>query len=191
MIENNEMSALAPSRLGMKNFINDKPISGRRMRNVEKQFEDFLQATGKKRRGIVARLKGKYEDLPQSCDKIDSSIATIMADIEAQTKKSASLKGKKLKNAQAFISIGNTAIADLKKVRAANCGEYESQKMAEEEKKFEEKLLALSESSVNKAKAEAEAGSLTSNLKKNKNILLIAGGVLALGIVGFLIFRKK
>ncbi len=185
MLENNELSALAPSRLGMRNFVNDSPIKGKRMRNIEENFANLSGA----RKKLVARIKGKWSSLPQDCGSIDNSIALVEQDTAALIKQSATLKGYNLKSVKLIIQENQATLGELKKVQIANCGSFESEKMAQEEKKFEEKLVALSESSIAKAKGEAE--SLGSKVKSNKNILLIGGGIVVLGIISYFIFRKK
>jgi hypothetical protein len=185
MLENNELSALAPTRLGMKNFINDKPIRGKKMRNIEENFANLSGA----RKKLVARIKGKWSSLPQDCESIENSIALVEQDTASLIKQSATLKGYKLKSVKLIIQENQLALGELKKVQITNCASFESEKLAKEEKKFEEKLVALSESSIAKAKGEAE--SLGSKVKSNKNILLIGGGIVVLGVISYFIFRKK
>jgi hypothetical protein len=185
MLENNELSALAPSRLGMKNFVNDKPIRGKKMRNIEENFANLSGA----RKKLVARVRGKWASLPQDCENIDNSIALVEQDTAALIKQSATLKGYKLKSVKLIIQENQATLGELKKVQIANCGSYESEKMAQEEKKFEQKLVALSESSIEKAKMEAE--SLGGKVKSNKNVLIIGGIIVGLGIISYFIFRKK
>lgn len=185
MLENNELSALAPSRLGMKNFINDRPIRGKKMQNIEENFANISGA----RKKLVAKVKGKWATLPQDCENIDNSIAIVEQDTAALIKRSATEKGYNLKSTKLIIRENQNALGELKKVKISNCSTFESEKMAQEEKKFEEKLVSLSEASVAKAKGEAE--SLGQKVASNKNILLIGGGVVALGVIAYFIFRKK
>jgi len=91
MLENCELSALAPSRLGMKNFVNDKPMRGKRMPNQEEQFA-YLFGSGNRKK-LVARVQGKWSSLPTDCGSIDSSIRIVEEDTAAQIKKSATEKG--------------------------------------------------------------------------------------------------
>lgn len=185
MIENNELSALAPSRLGMKNFVNDKPIKGKKMPKIEENFANLSGA----RKKLVARVQGKWASLPQDCENIDNSIAIIEADTAALIKESATLKGYKLKSTKLIIQQNQKAIGELKKAKIANCSGFEAEKIAQEEKKFEQKLVALSEASIEKAKGEAEG--LAQKVKSNKNLLLIGGGIVVLGVISYFIFRKK
>lgn len=185
MLENSEMSALAPSRMGMKNFVDDKPMKGKKMRNIEANFMNLSGA----RKKLVARVSGQWASLPQDCNSIDQSIAIIEADTAAQIKKSAAQKGYNLKSTKLIIEQNQAALGELKKVKATNCAGLEEKKIAMEEKAFEQKLVELSEQSVAKAKGEAE--SVASKVKTNKNVLLIGGGVVVLGIIAYFIFKKK
>jgi hypothetical protein len=188
MIESNEMSALAPSRLGLKNFVNDKSIKGKKNPKVEENFANLF-GSAKKKKAFVASIKTKWASLPSDCDNIDNSIAIIEEDTAALIKKSGILKGKELKNAQTNIKENQTVLGELKKFKIANCAKVEAEKQAQEEQKFQEKLVAVSEASVEKAKQESQ--SLTEKVKSNKNVLLIGGGIVVLGIIGYFIFKKK
>lgn len=189
MIESNEMSALAPSRLGMKNFVNDKPIKGKKNPKVEENFANLFGSAKKKKKAFVASIKTKWSTLATDCDNIDNTIAIIEEDTAALIKKSGIIKGKELKSAQVNISENQTVLGELKKFKIANCAKAEAEKQAAEEQKFQEKLVSVSEASVEKAKKDAQ--SLSEKVKSNKNVLLIGGGIVVLGIIGYLIFKKK
>jgi len=186
MLENNELSALAPSRMGMKNFVNDKPMKGKKNPKVEENFANLFGSAKKK---FKASINTKWASYPTDCNSIQKTIDIIEEDTSALIKKSATLKGAKLKNAKINIQENQTVLGELKKYKIANCADVEAAKAAEEEKKFEEKLVAVSEASVEKAKQEGQ--SIGEKIKSNKNVLLIGGGVLVLGIIGYMIFKKK
>jgi hypothetical protein len=187
MIEDNELSALAPSRLGYRSFINDSNVSGKK---VYKGNDDFANLFGSKaRKRYTASIKGRWNSLSTDCNNIDKSIEIIEQDIKALIKKSATLTGKYLKYAKISIQESQTALGELNKTKAANCVGQEASKLAEEEAKFQESLKALTDEAVGKAKD--EAGGMTDNLKSNKNILIIGGAVVVLGVIGYFIFKKK
>jgi hypothetical protein len=197
MLENNELSALAPSRLGMKNFINDKPMRGKKMPNQEEQFANLFGS--KNRRKLASRVQGKWSSLPTDCDKIDSSIKIVEEDIASQIKKSSTQKGYALKSTKIIIQESQMALGELKKLKEANCSTVIEEKKAMEEQKFQEKLEKISEDAIAKAKgdvpASASAGQVVNkiveNVKSNKNIYLIGGGILVLGLVSYFVFKKK
>lgn len=186
-IEYNEMSALAPSRLGMRNFVNDMPYRGKPMPKMEENFAELFGSKKKKR--FRADVKTRLGELTADCNTVDRTIATLETDTAALIKRSATEKGKALKFTKINIEENQTALGDLKKFKLANCADVESQRKAEEQAAFEEKLTRISEEAVEKAKAESQT--LESKVKSNKKLLLIGGGVVALGIVAYLIFGKK
>lgn len=189
MLENSEMGALAPSRLGIKNFVNDKPIKGKKSPKIEENFANLFGSGKKKKAAFKASIKTKWSSYPTDCDRIQNTIDIIDEDTATLIKKSATLKGKALKDAKLAIQENQTISGELKKYKLNNCAEIEAKKAEEAEKKFEEKLIQVSEASVEKAKQESQ--SVAEKIKSNKNVLLIGGGVLVLGIVGYFIFKKK
>ena len=192
MLEDNELSALAPSRLGMKNFINDKPMRGKKMPKQEEQFAYLFGSANRKK--LASRIQGKWSSLPTDCGSIDTSIKIVEEDIAAQIKKSSTEKGYNLKSTKIIIQQSQTALGELKKMREINCSAVIEDKKAMEEQKFQEKLEKISEDAIAKAKGDTQ-GSFVSkfveNVKSNKNIYLIGGGILVLGIVSYSMFKKK
>ena len=63
----------------------------------------------------------------------------------------------------------------------ANSSRLESEKMREE----------AESSRIEAEKAKEEATSLTAKVQSNKNVLLIGGGILVVGIIAYMIFKKK
>lgn len=194
MLEDNELSALAPSRLGMKNFINDKPMRGKKMPKQEEQFAYLFGSANRKK--LVARVQGKWSSLPTDCGSIDSSIRIVEEDTSAQIKKSATEKGYNLKSTKLIIQENQTTLGELKKLKEANCVAVEIEKKAIEEEKFQEKLQKISEDAIAKAKGDASpSGGIVSkvveNVKSNKKVYIIGGGILVLGIVAYFMFKKK
>ncbi|MFY8161473.1 MAG: hypothetical protein ACOVNU_09100 [Candidatus Kapaibacteriota bacterium] len=201
MLENNDLSALSPSRLGNKNFIDDIEMSGGKVYKNMSQQEEFSNLFGSKnRKKLVSKVKGKWSNLNTDCSNVDSNIALIEEDTAALIKRSATEKGYNLKSTKLVIQENQTALGDLKKFKALECTKLEAETKALEEKKFEEKLIALSDATVEKAKSETKnsggvSGVLSNigdSLKKvNKNVFYIGGGVIVLGIISYFIFRKK
>jgi hypothetical protein len=190
MLENNELSALAPSRLGSKNFVNDTAKSGNKVYKNMTQKEEFSNLFGSaNRKKLAAKVKGKWSNLNTDCSNVDSNIAIIEEDTAALIKRSATDKGYNLKSTKIVIQENQTALGELKKFKVTQCASAEAETKALAEKKFEEKLIALSDASVEKAKG--EASSITDKLKSNKNILYIGGGIVLLGIISYFIFKEK
>lgn len=193
MLEDNELSALAPSRLGLKNFINDKPMKGKKMPRQEECFANLFGGANRKK--LVSRIQGQWSSLPTDCDSIDSSIRIVEEDTAAQIKKSATQKGYNLKSTKLIIQQNQTTLGELKKLKASNCVGVEEEKKSAEEEKFQEKLQKISEDAIAKAKGESTTsggvlGKITENVKSNKKVYLIGGGILVLGVVGYLAFKK-
>lgn len=190
MIEDNELSALAPSRLGMRNFVNDRPRMGKKMPHQEERMQEFLGIGNRKKRGkLVSAQSEKWKSLPTDCESIASSVAIVEEDTAALIKSTATQKGATLKNTKALINENQRVLGELKQIKVgAECSKLAEQKKAEEERKFQENLVKVSEESIAKAKGEAET--LSQKVSSNKTLLLIGGGVVAVGIIGYLIFKK-
>lgn len=192
MLENCELSALAPSRLGMKNFINDKPMRGKKMPKQEEQFAYLFGSANRKK--LVSRIQGKWSSLPTDCGSIESSIRIVEEDTAAQIKKSATEKGYNLKSTKLIIQENQTTLGELKKLSEVNCVSLVEEKKAIEEEKFQEKLQKISEDAIAKAKGDAQGNPVSKfveNVKSNKNIYIIGGGILVLGVVSYFLFKKK
>lgn len=191
MLENNEMGALAPSRLGLQNFIDDVPIRGKRMPNKEERFEELFGTKRRKRsKAAQADLKTRLSELPKDCASINQSIAILEEGVATNIKLTAAgAKAAELKRLKNVIAIYQSALGEYKKIRASSCAAELAASKAKEQADFEQKLVNLSEASVEKAKAEAET--ITQKVASNKKLLLIGGGVIALGIIGYVIFGRK
>jgi hypothetical protein len=193
MLEDNELSALAPSRLGLKNFINDKPMKGKPMPNQEECFANLFGSSNRKK--VTAKIKGKWSGLATDCISIDSSIKIVEEDVAAQIKKSSTQKGYDLKTTKLIIQESQTALGELKKAKASNCASVDEEKKNIAEEKFQEKLQQLSEDAIAKAKGESTTsggvlGKITNSVKSNKKVYIIGGGILMLGVIGYFAFKK-
>ena len=183
MIENNELSALGGSRLGMKNFADDGSymnLFGSQVRDYAKRYMDDL----KKR-------------LSKDCDKIDTSIAIIEADIAANIKRSATERTDPLKKTKEVIQQEQTLLGEYQKAKISNCAKIEEAKKAAEEVKFQETLAKITEGAVQQAKRDAGGGSIlggsttiAQKIQDNKP-LVIGGFIIILGVAAFLMFKQK
>lgn len=177
MIENSEMSALAGSRLGMKNFADDdwqyKNLFGSQIRSYADRVTEDL----KKR-------------LSSDCSKIDNSIAIIQADIDARIKSSATEKGDSLKKTKAAIQKAQTLLGEYEKMKISNCAKINEAKKEADEAKFQETLTKITEGAVQQAKKDVGGTTITQKIQNNKP-LVIGGAIIVLGVVAYLMFKKK
>lgn len=176
MIENNEMSALASSRLGMQNFADD---GGKYMNLFGSQIRDYAERA-------TETLKKR---LSQDCDKIDQSIAIIQAEIDANIKRSATERADSLKKTKKAIQMAQTLLGEYQKVKITNCAKIEDAKKVAEEAKFQETLTKITEGAVQKAKQDVGGTTLEEKIKNNKP-LVIGGFIIILGVVAFMMFKK-
>lgn len=88
MIENNELSALAPSRLGLSQFV-DESYSN------YTGGEDFFNLFGSRRRkkgNIREQIRQEYANLSTDCSNIQGSIDRVQADMFQLSKEKNSLE---------------------------------------------------------------------------------------------------
>jgi hypothetical protein len=185
MIEDSELLAHAPSRLGMKNFANDRAdYKGKKLPEYANLFGSQVRDYADR---VTADLKKR---LSSQCDKIDVSIAIIQAEIDATIKRSATEKGDPLKKSKAAIQQAQTLLGDYQKMKINNCTAIEQEKKDLAEQKFQENLQSITESAVQKAKADASGTSIVDKIKNNKP-LVIGGFILIVGLIAYKMFSKK
>ena len=185
MIEDSELSALAPSRLGMRNFAND------RMDYMGKKMPEYANLFGSQIKDYANRVTADLKKrLSSDCNKIDVSIAIIQAEIDATIKRSATEKGDQLKKSKAAIQQAQGLLGDYQKMKISNCTAIEQEKKDIAEQKFQENLQSITESAVQKAKADASGTSIVDKIKNNKG-LVIGGFILVIGVVAFTMYKKK
>lgn len=185
MIENSELSALSPSRLGMKNFAND------RMEYGGKKVPKYANLFGSQIRDYAERVtEDLKKKLSPQCDKIDQSIAIIQAEIDATIKRSATEKADPLKKSKAAIQKAQALLGDYQKMKIANCAAIEQEKKDIAEQRFQENLQAITESAVQKAKSDVSGTSIIEKINSNKPII-IGGIILIVGLVVFKMLNKK
>lgn len=90
-IENNEMAALAPSRLGLRQFVNDGKKGMPKMLNFT-GTDDFVNLFGSrvaKKANYRQEIRTKYGAIPTDCQAIKDKIDLIQSDYETLVKRSA------------------------------------------------------------------------------------------------------
>lgn len=185
MIEDSELSALAPSRLGMRNFAND----GKDFRDYKKP--QYANLFGSQIRDYAERVtEDLKKKLSPQCDKIDQSIAIIQAEIDATIKRSATEKADPLKKSKAAIQKAQTLLGEYQKMKINNCAVVEQQKKDIAEQRFQENLQAITESAVQKAKSDVSGTTIVEKINNNKP-LVIGGFILIVGLVVFRMLKKK
>lgn len=177
MIESSEMSALAGSRLGMKNFADDdwqyKNAFGSQIRDYANRATETLK-----------------KKLSSDCDKIDQSLAIIQADIDANIKASATQRGDSAKKTKMAIQKAQVLLGEYEKMKITNCAKIsEAQKVADEAK-FQETLTKITEGAVQQAKKDVGGTTITEKIQNNKP-LVIGGAIIVIGVVAYLMFKKN
>lgn len=187
MIENNELAALAPSRLGMKQFADE----GFKNYIGDDEFYNLFGSRKKRVAKYSSWAQQKFADLPKDCPNIQNSIDIINAELEKL------LKLKSTLNTRTQINEANAILAEYKQAQIVqNCGQKLEQAKKEEEKTtLLGTLTSLSDTSVAKAQAELQGLQLTEDGKidtaaQNKK-LLIYGGVAIAGLVIIALILKK
>jgi hypothetical protein len=190
MIENNELGALAPSRLGLREFADDKW--------AYKNYtggEDFFNLLGSRKKKIEkysSWAKTKFENLPDDCENVQKSIDIINNELQLL------LKQKQTLNIKTQIKETNQILADYKRAQIQqDCErkELEAKTLREREQTLST-LTQLSDVSVGKAQQELaglQAGlspEEAASQAKMKNYLLYGGLGLAAILVVVLISRK-
>lgn len=190
MIENNELGALAPSRLGLREFADDKL--------AYKNYtggEDFFNLLGSRKKKIEkysSWARTKFENLSTDCDKIQGSIDIINNEIQLL------LKQKQTLNIKTQIKETNQILADYKRAQIQqDCERKELEvKTLREREQTLSTLTQLSDVSVGKAQQELaglQAGlspEEAASQAKMKKYLLYGGLGLAAILVVVLISRK-
>lgn len=186
MIENNELGALASSRLGMKQFADEqyKNYTG---------GEDFFSILGsrtQRKEGIRTEVRSKYVDLPTDCDNIQKSIDIVSADIEVLLKRKQNLRQRESLNEANFF------LGELKKKQIQqDCQAILAKRKADAERAATiETLTKLGDVSVGKAQAEL-AGLRTGDEKAAGGLdtkkLLIYGGVGVAVLIGIALILRR
>lgn len=193
MIENNELSALAPSRLGLRQYVTDGEKGMPKMLNFTGS-DDFVNLFGSrvaKKSAFRQAVRDKYGAIPSSCDGILSQIDVVSSDLETLVKRSA---GKTTLEIREQLDETNKVLGELKSALIKNgCKAQiaQQQKVEAEQKaaKTLETLSKLGEQQVTAAKSELSGGSADGGTSKTKIILF--GGLAVAAIVGIYFYTKK
>jgi hypothetical protein len=189
MIENNELGALAPSRLGLNEFVDDnwayKNYTGE---------EDFFSASGrkKKKEKYKSWARSKFESLSTDCGEVQKSIDIINNELQLL------LKQKQTLNVKTQIAETNEILAEFKRAQIEqDCENKLAQTKAEKEKADTlSTLTQLSDISVGKAQQELaglQAGASPQDAASQaqmKKYLMYGGIGLGAVLLIFLIARR-
>ena len=106
MLENNELAALAPSRLGLRQFADEEWV----YKNYagDDQFFNLFGSRKAKISKYSSWAKTKFENLPTDCDNIQSSIDILNNEL------SVLLRQKQTLNVKTQINETNQIIKDFK-----------------------------------------------------------------------------
>lgn len=190
MIENNELGALAPSRLGLREFADDNWVYKNYTGGDE--FYNLFGSRKAKIEKYSSWAKTKFEGLPTDCENIQRSIDIISNELASL------LKQKQTLNIKTQIKETNLILADYKKMQL----EQDCEKKAAEAKTAQEReqtlatLTQLSDISVGKAQQELaglQAGlspEKAASEEQTKKYLLYGGLGLGAILLIFLIARR-
>jgi len=195
-IENNELSALAPSRLGLRQFANDGAKGTPKMMNFT-GGDDFVNLFGsrvRKKSAFRQQVRDKYGAIPSDCQAVKDKIDIINSDYETLVKRSAGRVTLEIKEKldETNIVLGEHKSALLKLGCKAQEAQLQAQVAETKAAQTLETLTKLGESQVSAAKADllgtatpAQGGGM------NKNIIIFGViGVILIGGVYFYIKKK-
>lgn len=186
MIEDNELGALAPSRLGLNEFVDDQWA----YRNYTGS-EDFFNLFGsreKKKESARTTVRGKFENLKTDCENIQRSIDIVNNEIQLLLK-----ARKKNINVKTQIDEANRTLAEFKRLQI----EQDCVSRLAEEKSRKEKedtlstLTQLSDASVGKAQGELAGLQEGAKGSDDTKKLLIYGGLGLAALVALILIARK
>jgi hypothetical protein len=190
MIENNDLGALAPSRLGLNEFVDDnwayKNYTG------EEDFFNLFGSRKKKMDKYTSWARAKFESLSTDCGEVQKSIDIINNELQLLLKKKQTL------NVKTQIKETNQILADFKRAQIEqDCENKLAQTKAEKEKADTlSTLTQLSDISVGKAQQELaglQAGAAPQDAASQaqmKKYLMYGGIGLGAVLLIFLIARR-
>ncbi len=190
MIENNELGALAPSRLGLREFADDKWAYKNYTGGDD--FFNLLGSRKKKMEKYSSWARTKFENLSTDCDKIQGSIEIINNEIQLL------LKQKQTLNIKTQLKETNQILADFKRTQIEqDCERILTQ--AKSEKEREQTLATLTQlSDVSVGKAQQELAGLQAGLspqeassQANMKKYLLYGGIGLGAILLIALITKK
>lgn len=176
MLENNDLGALSESRLGNKCFVNDDSFS-----NFSFRRKKYFRKIREQQQAVNAQF-AVDENTSKDCDALSQKLQVIKNEIQGVL---SSNPNRAIREAKLKPLVQNETI--IKNLLLTNkCEEKQSQ--AEEEKfkkETEEAIQRASESSPAIPDVNVAKGS------KTTKIILVAVGLVVVGVVGVALFRKK
>jgi hypothetical protein len=185
MLENNELGALAPMRIGGNtSFVDENDVTPCRSFTGD---DDFFNLFGsKKRKASVAQVEkdakekwGQYDQ--KTCGGIELLIADTQVEIVGITKMMASSKGFELP-IQLSIARGAQANAKMLQNQYDCVRKAEQAKVEEERKTSLDALTKISDLTVNKAKEDLLGTDKSGSAGGSNKKLLLYGGI-GLGVL--------
>lgn len=186
MIEDNELGALAPSRLGLSEFVDDQWA----YRNYTGS-EDFFSLLGSRKKKVESAkstVRGKFEDLPTDCASIQKSIDIVSNELQLLLK-----QRKKNINVKTQVDEANRFMAEFKRLQIEqDCVSKAAEaKAAKEKEDTLSTLTQLSDVSVSKAQSELAGAQQGAAGGDDTKKLLIYGGVGLAALVAIILITRR
>ena len=201
MIESNELSALAHQRSGFKNDLQRVPKRKRAI-SLDSEFSNFSITTkGDRQEQAVYSKYGKPElDFSVSgmeekgdCQGVENMITKVQQRLDLIASERGQSSNKKQSNA--YNNVYNNTQSyknDLDNLyKRMGCKVKKEQAELEKTKKENIDAIISSTTASQIGLNQAEAVSTTKKAGSSMNTIYIIGGVVLLGVVGFVIFRRK
>lgn len=193
-IENNELAALAPSRLGLRQFANDGAKGMPKMLNFT-GTDDFVNLFGSrvaKKSNYRQEVRTKYGAIPSDCQAIRDKIELIQSDYETLVKRSA---GRVTLEIKEKMDETTKVLGEHRSALIRNgCQKQEAQAQAEvaqaKASQTLETLTKLGESQVSAAKADL-LGTATPQQAGGMNKNIIIFGVVGVALIAGVYFYMK
>ena len=179
MIERNELSALANSRVGgLKQFVDDK---NQNFVNAN-GFVDLFGSRKKKKTAARQAIEDKYLNLPADCSSIDRSINVINSDLEILIGRSNTAKGQERMKVKEQIDETTKVLGEFKNRRIQlDCAKVDTSAQTE---KNQSDIVGLASSLGGSDVPMAQGG------KSSMNKWLLYGGI-GLGVVLIVVVLVK
>jgi len=185
MIENNELAALAPSRLGLNEFADDN-WAYRNYTGSDEFFNLFGSRKAKKEK-YTQQVQQKFGALSTDCENIQTSIDLVNNELRTLLKQKQNLEVKtKVKNL-------NNRLGELKALQISQKCEKqlaEQQRQAQQEQVLTT-LTKLSDVSVGKASDELKGLQGGESAGTDTNKLLLYGGIGVAALVVIILIAKR
>lgn len=183
MIENNELAALAPSRLGLNEFQDDNWVY--RNYTGDSEFFNLFGSRKAKVERYTQTAKSKLENLPTDCESIQKSIDLINNELQGL------LKQKKTLSVKTQVDAANKILSQYKALQISQDCEKkaaEQQSQAQQEQTLST-LSKLSETSVGKAQEELKGLQGAGGTDTSK--MLLYGGLGLAALIGIILIARR